>query len=112
MLVSFDDLLNLPQVRVLGAVLTETEITLQLSTRSISPFATSVESGQRSSSEMEKSFCFVICRSSIARSFWCCKPNAIAACIAVEMSRPLNRDNGMTLKLIARQPSPSFSCWS
>lgn len=30
MLVSFDDLLNLPQVRVMDAVLTETEITLQV----------------------------------------------------------------------------------
>ena len=30
MLVSFDDLLNLPQVRVVDALLTETEITLQV----------------------------------------------------------------------------------
>jgi transposase len=30
MLVSFDDLLNLPQVRVVNALLTETEITLQV----------------------------------------------------------------------------------
>lgn len=45
MLVSFDDLLNLPQVRVVNAVLTESEITLQVEHRQ--PFAVCHKCGAR-----------------------------------------------------------------
>ena len=91
MLISFDDLLNLPQVRIVDALLTETEITLQV--EHSQHFAICYKCGARATEFFRNGEKLVLRHLPIFNrpSFWCCKPNAIAAWIAAGKPRRLSR---------------------
>lgn len=112
MLVSFDDPLNLPQVRVVGAQLTETEITLQV--EHSQHFAICHKCGAQATEFFRNGEKLMLRHLPIFnRPVFLVLQTKRYRCLHCGGGRPpLSKEIGMILKPAAQRLLLSFCCWS